>query len=135
MTAPTWLTRQHLVDKLRASIESQDLAAADAALEEAMADVQSYCRRTFVGTEDNFPAVRGIAARLARDSFVNNMDRASYAGPEGLNFIPRPRILTGDERLILDGWRARAVRVGSIRMGVAPGMTPAPEEVTGWARG
>lgn len=128
MTAPTWLTRQHLADKLRAAIQSQDIAAADAACEEAMADVQSYCRRAFTGAEDNFPAVRGIAARLARDSFINNLDVAGYSGPEGLNFTPRPRLLTGDERLILDGWRARAVRVGSIRMGVAPWMTPAPEE-------
>ena len=128
MADPTWLTRKHLANKLRVtSIEPQDIADADAACEEAMADVQAYCRRTFTGAEDNFPAVRGIAARLARDSFVNNLDRVAYSGPEGLNFPPRPRILTTDERLILDAFRKRASMVGSARLGVAAWMTPAPE--------
>lgn len=104
MAAPTWLTRAHLATKLRASIEAQDIAAADAACEEAMADVQNYCHRVFTGAEDNFAAVRGVAARLARDSFVNNLDVAAYSGPEGLNFTPRPRILTGDEKAVLDGF-------------------------------
>ena len=127
MAAPTWLTRRDLEARLRAKVAAEDIPAAEAACAEAMAAVQVYCGRTFTGSEDNFAAVLGVAARLARDSFANNLDRTSFSGPEGLSFVPRPRILTGDEKSILNGFRKRSSMVGSARMGVAAWMTPDPD--------
>lgn len=36
-------------------------------------------------------AIRAVTLGIARDMFANPLDRASYAGPEGLNFAATPR--------------------------------------------
>lgn len=116
-----WLTREHLAVHLRAAISAVDVLAADQACDAAAAIVEAYCGRTFTGSEPLIAAARGVALRIASDIFANPLDRASYSGPEGLSFTSRPRLLTQDERDILEPLRLRTRHaMGSARLGVAP---------------
>ncbi len=102
-------------------------ASALAAIEDASGAVLQFCERTSDSwTESTAPAAAQLVTkRLAARIYTNPQQRTSYAGPEGLNYQGGPvRLLTDDEREMLTPLKASTVRVGSIRMGVAPWMLP-----------
>lgn len=100
--------------------------SAEQAIEWASARVMSYCGRTTWASPPT--AVKTVVARMALVMFTNPQMRTSYQA-ENLSYQGGlVRLLTDEDRAILDNYRPRAVRVGSARMGVAAWMTPAPEE-------
>ncbi len=96
---------------------------ADLAIELASGTVLAYCHRTdspwYATTCPG--AVRLVTTRLAARLFTNPQQRTSYSGPEGLNYAGGPvRLLTDDEREMLDIYRPEERTVGTITMTVAP---------------
>lgn len=97
--------------------------AAEQAIEWASGLVLLYTGRTSWASP---PAgVKPIVAAIAGMILKNPDLRSSYSGPEGLNYVGSiVRMLPDDMRSLLDAYSARKRRAGSIRMGIAPWMTP-----------
>ena len=108
-SAAAGISRDDLEVELRAAIVAADYDAADTACADGWA-----CVCTYLGADPGtltldpwqMTVVQKVAKRVAARFFTNPLDRASYAGPEGLSFTQAPfvsaRILTPDERAMLD---------------------------------
>lgn len=98
------------------------MGVAQQCLDDAEGAVLTYCEREGnPWTADTCPrGVFLIIERVAGRLLTNPQQRTSYSGPDGLNYTGGPvRLLTDDEREMLNPYKASRKRVGSIRMGIA----------------
>lgn len=82
-------------------ISAKDQSAAVAAVNFGVAHVRLRLGFDVLGLVDgvqpsaeDVAVVRGVALRVAAQWFTNPQDRASYSGPEGLNYTGSPMMLS-----------------------------------------
>lgn len=104
-----WLTTTDLATDLAQSIPTAQTATAQAAVDAAIAIVESYCDRTFTGTEPWIAAVQKVALRIAGDFYANPLTRDSFTGPESFTYTGTrgSAILTTQEMAALDPFSQR----------------------------
>lgn len=109
VAAAAVVTVADLQDYLQQTIPADRTASAQAALDFAQAAVESYCRRTFDGTEPDVGAVAGVVVAVAGRRYLDPAQRQSYngPGPDGYNYTPAVpgQIMSGQEMATLDRFR------------------------------
>ena len=129
---PPLVTLEDLADELQMEIPADRLRAAQAACDKAAAMVRAHVRSDM----GDWGSIRRDGAKVvtvgvAADIFGNPRDLSSFSGPESLSYAAAPRTrrtLFDSERAALDRLTSLGSRVGTVRLGIAPWMTPAPEE-------
>jgi hypothetical protein len=101
------LTVADLEEHMQRRVPPGDMDAAVAAVTDAWAIVVTHIGHD-PAPEESTTALH-VAKRVAVRIFRNPLDRASYHGPEGLEFAQsaavQSRLLTADEKLLLDASR------------------------------
>lgn len=125
---PRLLSVEELASHIQQTIPDALWGSAEDACDDATTLIRAHLKSDLADLAGwRLDAAKLVAKRSAARFFTNPAQRTSYSGPEGLAYQGGPvRLLTDDEKATLD--TLRVVRVGAIRMGVAPWMTPAPEE-------
>lgn len=127
---PRLLSVDELARHLQQTIPDTLWVSAEDACDDAATLIRAHLRSDLADLAGwRLDSAKLVAKRSAARFFTNPQQRTSYSGPEGLSYQGGPvRLLTDDEKAILDGLKGDSVAVGTISMAVAPWMTPAEDD-------